>query len=158
MWKEACDASGDPLVIPVMVVQVENNVSAGELAQRMKTIADNWAKRVDWSCAPEKAFAHSFTPPADVKTTAGTLRYIEPNKIDADSFVRDVFFKEALTTGWDCPRAEVMVSLRAASDPTVISQLVGRMVRTPLAKKPDDPRLDSVDLFCRSTTRRSLMT
>jgi hypothetical protein len=45
-----------------------------------------------------------------------------------------VFFTTALTTGWDCPRAEVMMSFRRAVDHTTIAQLVGRMVGTPLAR------------------------
>jgi type III restriction enzyme len=43
-----------------------------------------------------------------------------------------VFFKENLSTGWDCPRAETMMSFRHAKDATYIAQLLGRMVRTPM--------------------------
>lgn len=46
-----------------------------------------------------------------------------------------VFFKTSLNTGWDCPRAEVMMSFRRAVDATLIAQLVGRMVRSPLARR-----------------------
>jgi type III restriction enzyme len=145
-WQEAHDTIGVPLVIPVMVVQVENSISVVELGERIKTIADRWST-LTGTALPEKAFAHSFGEGVDLKAPGGLLRHIEPNLIDSDSFVRVVFFKEALTTGWDCPRAEVMVSLRAATDPTVISQLVGRMVRNPLAQPADDLRLDSVDLY-----------
>lgn len=54
----------------------------------------------------------------------------------------------ALTTGWDCPRAEVMMSFRRAADHTLIAQLVGRMVRTPLARRVEnDEFLGSVTLF-----------
>lgn len=56
--------------------------------------------------------------------------------------------KEALTTGWDCPRAEVMLSLRGAKDQTYISQLVGRMVRSPLARRIESSELlNRVSLF-----------
>ena len=48
--------------------------------------------------------------------------------------LRVVFFKRSLNTGWDCPRAEVMMCFRRAVDYTLIAQLVGRMVRTPLAR------------------------
>jgi type III restriction enzyme len=40
----------------------------------------------------------------------------------------------AISTGWDWLRAEVLVSLRAAQEYTYIAQLIGRMVRTPLAR------------------------
>jgi hypothetical protein len=53
--------------------------------------------------------------------------------------------KDAISTGWDCPRAEVMVSFRPAKDQTHITQLLGRMVRTPLARRiPGNERLNSV--------------
>lgn len=40
-----------------------------------------------------------------------------------------------ISTGWDCPRAEVLVSLRPAKDQTHITQTIGRMVRSPLARR-----------------------
>jgi type III restriction enzyme len=47
----------------------------------------------------------------------------------------------ALTTGWDCPRAEVMMSFRKAQDHTLIAQLIGRMIRTPLARRIEEREL-----------------
>lgn len=59
-----------------------------------------------------------------------------------------VLFKTALTTGWDCPRAEVMMSFRRSVDATTIAQLVGRMIRTPLARRIEsDEALNTVDLY-----------
>ena len=44
------------------------------------------------------------------------------------------------------PAAEVMVSFRPAKDKTHITQLLGRMVRTPLARRiPGNERLNAVD-------------
>ena len=65
----------------------------------------------------------------------GRLRKIDASKIQDDPDLRVVFFKTALTTGWDCPRAEVMMSFRKAVDGTMIAQLVGRVVRTPLSAR-----------------------
>lgn len=60
--------------------------------------------------------------------------------------MRILVAKDAISTGWDCPRAEVMVSFRAAIDKTHITQLLGRMVRTPLARRiPGNERLNAVD-------------
>jgi len=54
--------------------------------------------------------------------------------------------KDGISTGWDCPRAEVLVSFRPASDHTHMTQLLGRMVRNPLARRvPGDERLNAVD-------------
>ena len=62
--------------------------------------------------------------------------------------VRIVLFKEALTTGWDCPRAEVLISLRGSKDDVTITQLIGRAVRTPLAQRAlGDDELNSVRVY-----------
>ena len=59
-----------------------------------------------------------------------------------------VLFKENLSTGWDCPRAETMMSFRRAEDATYIAQLLGRMVRTPLqCHVLVDDSLNDVRLF-----------
>jgi type III restriction enzyme len=59
-----------------------------------------------------------------------------------------VLFKTSLNTGWDCPRAETMVSFRTAKDETNIAQLVGRMVRAPLARRVEDnEHLNTVALY-----------
>jgi hypothetical protein len=60
--------------------------------------------------------------------------------------VRVLVAKDGISTGWDCPRAEVLVSFRPATDHTHMTQLLGRMVRNPLARRvPGDERLNSVD-------------
>jgi type III restriction enzyme len=59
-----------------------------------------------------------------------------------------VFFKMNLSTGWDCPRAETMMSFRSVQDYTYIAQLLGRVIRTPLARRiSSDAELNSVSLF-----------
>jgi type III restriction enzyme len=64
-----------------------------------------------------------------------TISYITPQDIQDDSDVRVVLCKDAISTGWDCPRAEVLASMRSAQEYTYIAQLIGRMVRTPLARR-----------------------
>ena len=56
--------------------------------------------------------------------------------------------KEAISTGWDCPRAEVLFSERPAKDATHIAQVIGRMVRQPLAHRiATDDALNSVTCY-----------
>jgi hypothetical protein len=72
--------------------------------------------------------------------------WIEPQRVQETTEVRVLVAKEAISTGWDCPRAEVLVSLRPARDQTHIAQLLGRMVRSPLARRiPGNDRLNAVD-------------
>jgi type III restriction enzyme len=68
----------------------------------------------------------------DLDVGGRRVRKVEASRIDADKNIGVVFFKTSLSTGWDCPRAEVMMSFRRAEDHTYIAQLLGRMVRTPL--------------------------
>lgn len=79
--------------------------------------------------------------------------------VDQRTWVRVLIAKDAISTGWDCPRAEVMVSFRPANDQTYIAQLLGRMVRTPLARRiPGNDMLNAVDCllpkFDRETVER----
>ena len=74
------------------------------------------------------------------------MPYISPERVQDETWVRVLIAKDAISTGWDCPRAEVMVSFRPAKDQTHITQLLGRMVRTPLARRiPGNDRLNTVD-------------
>ena len=86
----------------------------------------------------DAAFAHSFGTGVPEPVGGRVLRYIEASKIASDTDARVVFFKSSLDTGWDCPRAEVMFSFRRAVDPTSIAQTIGRMVRTPLARRIEE--------------------
>ena len=70
--------------------------------------------------------------------------------------MRILIAKDAISTGWDCPRAEVLVSFRPAKDHTHITQLLGRMVRNPLARRiPGDERLNGVAAWSVPVRRRS---
>jgi hypothetical protein len=74
------------------------------------------------------------------------VEWIEPQRVQDEHRVRVLVAKDAISTGWDCPRAEVLVSFRPAKDNTHITQLLGRMVRSPLARRvPGDERLNAVD-------------
>lgn len=147
-WRAAHEQGGfgNSRVYPCMVVQVENSISRAELAARIDTIDEEWA-RLTGRCLPDTAFAHCFGDEGDMELGQRVLKRTPAEKIEDDTWIKVVFFKEALTTGWDCPRAEVMVSLRRAKDGTTIAQLVGRMIRTPGATHAPDPSLDSVQMY-----------
>ncbi len=132
---------------PILVVQVEDKtgdrLTATDLAQAIESIEE-----VTGQLYPD-AYAHSFgDAPSGVLIGSRKIRYLRPSEIDGDPQVSVVFFKTSLSTGWDCPRAEVIMSFRTARDTTFIAQLVGRMVRTPLARRVEsDESLNSVALY-----------
>ncbi|MDP3950093.1 DEAD/DEAH box helicase [Microbacterium sp.] len=140
-WRAYHEASGDRLVEPLLVVQVEPKVTDGRLVEILTTLESKWPELSDY------AVAHCFGDPHGPISVGGkTVRYLPPEAISDDDRARVVLFKSALTTGWDCPRAEVMVSFQGKDSYTEIAQLIGRLVRTPLAKRVDggDDRLDEV--------------
>ena len=147
-WAEYCTREKLPSLEPILVVQVENAPSGKTGTATPLDEAINAINGALPATLPPEAFAHSFETNSALDTGGPTLRYLAPSRIAADHDVRVVFFKTALSTGWDCPRAEVMMSFRKAADATYIAQLIGRMVRTPLARRVErDETLNSVALF-----------
>jgi type III restriction enzyme len=127
-------------VLPLMVLQVPNTPDHKEIGKWLDTIFDRWPD------LPHDCVANVFGE--DKTETFGSCMapYIAPERMQESQWVRVLVAKDAISTGWDCPRAEVMVSFRAASDKTHITQLLGRMVRTPLARRiPGNERLNAVD-------------
>ena len=146
-WKDAHDgwatyhaaygeAGGETLVVPALIIQVENEigdrVTATDLDALIRVVTDIAGPM------PDIAFAHAFGTNVPEPVGGRVIRHIEASKIASDTDARVVFFKTSLDVGWDCPRAEVMFSFRRAVDPTSIAQTIGRMVRTPLARRIEE--------------------
>ena len=97
---------------------------------------------------PTDALANVFGEHKDLQIGKYHVPYLQPQDVQDASDIRVLLAKDAISTGWDCPRAEVLYSLRSANDRTHITQLLGRMVRTPLARRfPSDERLNAVTCF-----------
>lgn len=129
----------DP-VCPLMVLQVPNSPDHNEIGKWLDTIYDQWPE------LPQSCIANVFGEHRTEAFGSYLVPYIAPERVQESTWVRILIAKDAISTGWDCPRAEVMVSFRVASDKTNITQLLGRMVRTPLARRiPGNERLNAVD-------------
>ncbi|WP_203338622.1 DEAD/DEAH box helicase [Nocardioides limicola] len=140
-WRAHHQNTGDRLVEPLLVVQVPPKVTEKRLTEILDVIATAWSELTG------HAVAHAFGDPHGPLTVGDrTVRYLPPQAISGDDRARVVLFKSALTTGWDCPRAEVLVSFQGKDSYTEIAQLIGRLVRTPLAQRVDggDDRLNEV--------------
>jgi type III restriction enzyme len=140
-WEEYSKQQVDAeKVIPLMVLQVPNSPDHRTVAVWLDTIFDAWPD------LPRGGVANVFGEHKTETFGSYDVGYIAPERVQESTWVRILIAKDAISTGWDCPRAEVMVSLRRATDKTHITQLLGRMVRTPLARRiPGDERLNSVD-------------
>lgn len=58
-----------------------------------------------------------------------------------------LIFKTAVATGWDCPRAHILVKFREGKSETFETQTIGRILRTAEAKSYDNPLLDNAYIF-----------
>ena len=148
-WHQYCYEQHYAYVNPVFVIQVENSnhdsrYSDTDLVECLRKIEARIGKKLH-----EGEVVHTFGQTAsDITINGLDVKYREPSQIADDRKIKIVFFKENLSTGWDCPRAECMMSFRRANDITNIAQLLGRMVRTPMQMHiAVDDSLNNVHLF-----------
>lgn len=139
-WAEySIDQQIDP-VAPLLVVQVADMVTGEQLLDIMNTIYERWPE------LPNGSVAHVFGEHRSLTVGLDEIFHVAPERVQDETRIRVLLAKTAISTGWDCPRAEVLVSFRPAQDETHITQLLGRMMRTPLARRiPGNELLNSVD-------------
>ena len=159
-WSAHTVREHDVAVEPVLVVQVGNKPSLASLTELLDVITSEWAS-ASGEPLPDNAVVNVFGEHSDLTISlsgvATTLAYMRPEDIQDARHVRVVLAKDAITTGWDCPRAEVLFSLRATSDYTTIAQMIGRMVRTPLARRiSSDETLNTVACFLPKFNREAV--
>lgn len=147
-WYQYCYEQHYGQVNPIFVIQVQNGsgtrVSYTDLDDCLRVIEERLGDRF-----MEGQVVHAFGEGTPTLQIGGLdVPYCEPSRIADDKRIKVVFFKETLSTGWDCPRAETMMSFRHASDYTYIAQLLGRMVRTPMQMHINvDETLNDVHLY-----------
>lgn len=146
-WNYYCETQHSAQVRPVLVIQVENrssdSASATEIGECLSRIESRTGARFS-----EYEVVHTFGQTATIEAGGLKIHHVDASDIADNKKIRVVFFKENLSTGWDCPRAETMMSFRHAQDATYIAQLLGRMIRTPLQRHIDvDETLNEVRLF-----------
>jgi type III restriction enzyme len=145
-WRSYTQAQGLPRVHPALIIQVQD----GNSEALSRTDLNEVIETIEKETGPINPLeiAHCFEHDAPITAHGVLIRKIDPSRIQEETGIRFVLFKMALTTGWDCPRAEVMMSFRTAQDDTLIAQLIGRMVRTPLARRIEGSEaLNSVSLY-----------
>lgn len=147
-WTQYCFEQHYAYVNPILIIQVLNG-TGGKLTD---TNLDDCIAKIEERTGfklENGQVVHTFGGTTASLTVNGfEVRYEEPSRIADDRNIRVVFFKENLSTGWDCPRAETMMSFKHANDATYIAQLLGRMVRTPMQMHIQvDDVLNDVHLF-----------
>jgi type III restriction enzyme len=157
-WQQYCEQQEEPPFEPMLVVQVQDADGRHPTTKTDLEKAIEILEEVLGSLG-DREVAQCFQEGVAVPAGERMLRHIAPAEIQDEQQLRVVFFKLSLNTGWDCPRAEVIMSFRKALDYTRIAQLVGRLVRTPLARNiQSNDFLNSVVLFLPHYDRNSLKT
>jgi type III restriction enzyme len=74
--------------------------------------------------------------------------WLSEDKVNLDDITNNsspvsfLLFKQAAATGWDCPRASVLVMFREIKNPTFAIQTVGRILRMPFGTHFAKPELN----------------
>lgn len=68
--------------------------------------------------------------------------------LDEGCLITWIITKSALQEGWDCPFAYILVSLNNSQSKLSMTQLVGRVLRQPYARKTRVPELDESYVYC----------
>lgn len=147
-WTQYCYEQHYAYVNPILIVQVLN----GSGKKLTDTDLDDCLSKIEERTGVKfeaGQVVHTFgQTAANIQVNGLDVRYEEPSRIADDRNIRVVFFKENLSTGWDCPRAETMMSFKRANDATYIAQLLGRMIRTPMQMHIEvDDVLNDVHLY-----------
>ena len=131
-WTQYCFEQHYAYVNPILIIQVLNGTGDALTDTNLDDCIAKIEERTGFKLESGQV-VHTFGgTTATLNVNGLDVRYEEPSNIAEDRSIRVVFFKENLSTGWDCPRAETMMSFKHANDATYIAQLLGRMVRTPM--------------------------
>lgn len=150
-WREYCLTSGmaeSDVVVPLMVAQLANRETGSSMKREDEMIKEIVrAARARIRGFSSKNIAHVIADRGPITVGDIVIDRVDPTLVQDRSDIQILIAKDAISTGWDCPRAEVLVSMRPFSDPTAITQMLGRMVRTPLARATGVDRLDRVSCW-----------
>ncbi len=111
-------------VNPLLMIQLPNDEQKNQEEEKQKDIVLGYLReqKIDankiavWLTGPDKENLENLTKN-------------DNRRVDI------LLFKQAPATGWDCPRAQVMLMYRETKSPVFQVQLLGRILRMPEAKK-----------------------
>ncbi|MDI3243032.1 DEAD/DEAH box helicase family protein [Arthrobacter sp. AL08] len=152
-WDAYCDEQGIDPVVPLMVAQIPNKMAGEKDTEKGRREEDELIRlvletiRKHWPDMPTDSVAHVLGDRATIEIGAYEIPKVAPQDVQHTHGIRVLLAKDAVSTGWDCPRAEVLVSLRPAREDTYVTQLLGRMVRTPLAQETSVERLNAASCY-----------
>lgn len=123
-------------ILPLCLIQIENDSSAD---RDKNSSLDN--------CEKIKAKLMSFGIEEDKIAV-----WLASNKTDnlkdiVNNDVEYLIFKQAVATGWDCPRAQVLIRLRETSSIIFDIQTIGRIMRMPELHHYENQELNKAYIY-----------
>ena len=103
----------------------------------------------------KKAVIKDFLREKSITEENGKLKFwcddkglFDKKKIkNLDDETEYLVFKTAVATGWDCPRAQILIKFREGKSETFEIQTIGRILRTAEAKSYNNTLLDNAYIF-----------
>ncbi len=118
---------------PLLLIQVPNSKSGDESITKAKAILEENGISV------KKGNLMIWTAEHHVR---------ENDLTENTSKINALIFKQAISLGWDCPRAAILVGLRNLNADTFGIQTLGRIIRTPEGRHyKEDPELNESYLY-----------
>lgn len=121
-------------VNPLVLIQIPNS----EIGEDKKNVIISLLR--DKGITEESGRVAIWLNDEKVNTEAESLLAINGN-------VEYLIFKQAIDTGWDCPRAQILVRFRETNSVTFEIQTVGRILRMPEAKHYLDDELNKAYVY-----------
>ena len=138
---ESLKRSGGRYIRPIAVVRVERTGKDQRDGERVhaEDVRD-WLTR------------NPGVPREQVRVKSSDLDELgKEDLLSAYSPVRWIITKSALMEGWDCPFAYVLVMLDNTQAQNALTQLVGRVMRQPYARRTGRQALDQCYVHCMNT-------
>ncbi|ACV60083.1 DEAD/DEAH box helicase [Alicyclobacillus acidocaldarius] len=144
-WRDALEeeavryqANGGEYIRPICLIQVErtgkDQADAGYIhADHVK------AELIESHKVPEDQIAIKTSQQNDIENI---------DLLSSNCPIRYIITKQALQEGWDCSFAYVLTILTNPTSKTALTQLIGRVLRQPYAKKTGVQALDESYVFC----------
>lgn len=129
--KELYQSEGNDHINPLCLVQIPN----GKLGEEMKAFAEE--------VLAERGYTYDRGNLAEVVDRNINMQHVK----DSDSPVSFLINKQAISTGWDAPRAQIWVKLRDTKSAVFDAQTLGRILRMPAGEKVDDRTHPNYNFF-----------
>lgn len=137
----AYQATSGRLIRPIMLVRVE--LTGRDQRDKGKVHTED---------AFETLTNDMGVPPEWIRRQTAVDKELDDQLMSDTSPVRVIITKDALREGWDCPFAYVLALLGSTKAKTSLTQMIGRVLRQPGAKRTGIDPLDSAWVFCREVT------